>query len=290
MGNFNIIKGAYTMVRTLLFIAIFSLSLHASVIKFAPLPMYKSELVIKQYQQMLDYLHEQTGLEFEFVYHADYAQQLRAIVDQEVDIAHLGPLPYAQLLLMDESSQKPVVQFLDSKGKATYTCSFITLKQNVDTKDLVAFEPIALTQPLSTCGFLSVSQILEKYDLDLAELDYYYSGTHSHVVLDILLGDAKSGGVRTSEYLSYKHLGLTQIDQSQSHPGFLLVAAASLDSEIFNKIQNLLTALDPFHDLQDAKMMQDWGTNVKYGSIKADASCYEQIKQSLKKLDILEIR
>jgi len=197
---------------------LFSTSIHSKTIKYAPLPMYRSELVLKQYQGMLDYLSSETGYRFEFAYYADYEHLLDALVEAKVDIAHLGPLPYAVLLNRENHNTKPIVQFLDSKGKATYTCSLITHQKNFFKDGEMIFEPIALTQPLSTCGFLSVAHLLKKYNLNLSELNYHYSGTHSNVVLDILLGDASIGGVRSSEYAAYKHLKLKEIDKTQPLP------------------------------------------------------------------------
>lgn len=250
--------------------------------------MYKSELVIKQYKGMLDYLEKKTGFKFEIVYHADYAQLLQAIVDKKVDIAHLGPLPYANLLQKPNHQSTPIVQFLDKKGASTYTCSFITHNRYF-AKDL-SFEPVALTQPLSTCGFLSVSHLLEKYDLNLKNLNYHYSGTHSHVVLDLVIGDAQSGGVKTSEYTSYKHLGLQELDKTDPFPGFLWVGSAALKQKDLELIQKILTQIKPLQNLKDQELTKNWGSNVKYGTIKADAGCYEPIVKMLKQTDIPELQ
>jgi phosphonate transport system substrate-binding protein len=266
---------------------LFTNSLFALTLRYAPLPMYKSELVLKQYKGLLEYLTKQTGYTFEFVYHADYAQLLDAIAQKKVDIAHLGPLPYAALL-QKNTDAKPIVQFLDNSAQASYTCSFITHERNYS--QVQPYEPIALTQPLSTCGYLSISHLLQKKGIDLKNTDYGYSGTHSHVVLDIILGDAKSGGVRTSEYEAYKHLGLKQIDKTEAFPGFLWVASGTLGDEHVQKIQEALLKLDPFNNETHAKMMQNWGSNVKYGAIKAQNKDYEPIVKILQTTDIPELR
>ena len=261
----------------------------AKTLKYAPLPMYKSELVIKQYKQMLHYLQEKTGLEFEIVYHADYAQLLDAIKKGEVDIAHLGPLPYAKLLSQKDHGSTPIVQFLDKNGSDRYTCSFITL-QNSKSSSNRAFEPIALTQPLSTCGFLSVAHILKKYDMQLQNLQYFYSGTHSNVVLDIILQDAKSGGVRTSEFEAYKHLGLQELDKTQPFPGFLWVGSKSLSNKDKDTITKHLIQLRPLENEEDALLMRKWGTNIKYGAKKASKKEYEIVQKMLQDIEIPELQ
>ncbi|MDY0121215.1 MAG: PhnD/SsuA/transferrin family substrate-binding protein [Sulfurimonas sp.] len=251
------------------------------VLHFAPLPMYKSEIVIKQYQGMLDYLSKELDVAIKIVYHADYKDLLDAIERGDVDFAHLGPLPYASLLTRTTKPQV-LVQFLNAQGESHYTCSLVTLEKNFAKCNKELFANIALTQKLSTCGYFASKEMLQKYDLDLAKLNYHYSGTHSHVILELLVGDASVGGVRTSEFLSYKHLGLKEIERSQSFPGFALIASSTLDPKIAQKISELLTSADLL-------MMQDWGSNVKYGAIKASSEDYLEIAKKLQNINLLEL-
>lgn len=250
-------------------------------LRFAPLPMYKSEIVIKQYQGMLDYLSKQLDLSIEIVYHADYRDLLDAIERGDVDFAHLGPLPFASLLSRTTKPQL-LVQFLNAQKEAHYSCSLITHDKNFAKCNKELFRKVALTQKLSTCGYFATQNMLAKYDLDLKDLEHHYSGTHSHVILEVLMGDASVGGVRTSEFLSYKYLGLKELERSQSYPGFALIASATLDPKIAQKIIKLLTSADPI-------LMQEWGSNVKYGAIEASKEPYLQMAQKLQKTNILEL-
>lgn len=252
------------------------------VLHFAPLPMYKSEIVIKQYQQMLDYLSKELDLRIKIIYYADYKDLLDAIELGNVDLAHLGPLPLASLFSRTSKPQV-LVQFLNAQKQAHYTCSLITRNKNFAKCNKELFNTIALTQKFSTCGYFASQKMLKKYELNLEDLNYYYSGTHSHVVLDILMGDASAGAVRTSEFLSYEYLGLKELERSQSYPGFALVASASLDKKIAQKIAQLLISVDP-------AVMQNWGSNVKYGAIKASNAPYIQMAKQLQKTDTLDLR
>jgi phosphonate transport system substrate-binding protein len=251
------------------------------VLHFAPLPMYKSEIVIKQYKAMLDYLSQELDVTIKIVYHADYKELLDAIERGDVDLAHLGPLPFASLLTRTTKPQA-LVQFLNAKKEAHYTCSLVTLETNFAKCNKELFSTIALTQALSTCGYFATQEMLQKYELKLKELNYHYSGTHSHVILELVMGDATIGGVRTSEFLSYKHLGLKEVERSKSYPGFTLVASTSLEPKLAQKITHLLTSADPL-------LMQEWGTNVKYGAIKASQEEYLQMAKTLLNSSTLEL-
>lgn len=253
----------------------------SKVLRFAPLPMYKSEIVIKQYQAMLDYLSQELHTPIKIVYHADYKDLLDAIERGDVDFAHLGPLPYASLLTRTTKPQV-LVQLLNAQKESSYTCSLIVLEKNFAKCNKELFKEIALTQPLSTCGYFAANEMLKKYDLQLEKQSYHYSGTHSHVVLELLVGDASVGSVRTSEYNGYKHLGLKEIERSQKYPGFALVASGTLDPKIAQKIQELLLSVDPL-------IMQEWGSNVKYGAIKASQEEYLQIAKQLQNTHLLEL-
>ncbi|MGM0534274.1 MAG: PhnD/SsuA/transferrin family substrate-binding protein, partial [Campylobacterota bacterium] len=264
-------------------------TLQAQTLRFSPLPMYKSELVIKQYQGMFDYLKAQTGFDFEIIYYPDYDSLLQAIKEGKTDLAYLGPLPYASLLQQTDTTT-PIVQFLDSKGQTSYTCSFITSKANENNTQNQSYEPLSLTQPLSTCGYFSIYQILQKQGLELSAMNYSYAGTHSAVVLEILLGESTSGGVKTSQYYTYKHLGLHELQRTDRYPGFLLVGSKNITPKQTAVIQKALTRLDYFNNPGDRTMMQTWGADVRYGCKKADKSMYDKIKNKLQNITIPELQ
>lgn len=276
------------MKRSLFLLLVIPLVLFSQTLRFAPLPMLKSELTIRQYENALHYLHEKTGITFEMVYFANYDKLLEGIENGQVDIAHLGPLPYAKLLMRTEGT-KPIVQFLNARGESRYTCSYFTLKRYQDIFKKQSLEPVALTQPLSTCGFLSVASILQKHGRKLEKMHYRYSGTHSQAVLDVVLGDAKTGGVKTSVYYDYEHLGLQELGRTHEFPGFLWVASANVSDRKVDSIRRALLSLDPLHNEQDARVVQEWGSNIKHGAIKAEKKNYEIIAKMLEDITIPEL-
>lgn len=238
----------------------------ARVIRFGPLPIYKSEIVLQQHKGLFDHLSEKLGLHFEIVYFTEYTDLIEAIKTQKVDIAHLGPLPYAKLL-QEPSGSRPIVKFLNEEGGSTYTCSLLS-PQDV-TFETAIKGPIVLPQPLSTCGLLSVNYLLKKRDLNLFDLEYYHVKTQSRVALDLLLGNATLGGARTSVFNQYAHLGLTKIDSTFPLPGFLWVASAALPQALLQEIQVTLALLNPTHNPAHAAMMQTWGEEFRHGAVLA---------------------
>ena len=270
----------------ILFFLLVELSL-AQTLRFAPLPMFKSELIMEEYRGILEYLEKQLNISIEIVYYSNYRTLLEAIRTSKVDIAHLGPLPYATLLQQTDKIQ-PIVQFSNKDGNSTYTCSYITNQSENITFDTLAKKPIALTQPLSTCGYLSAAYLFNEAKLDLKNSKYYYANTHSNVILEVLLDQAQSGIVKTSEFQSYEHLGIIEIKKTPAWPGFLWVGSPKLNPMLISRIQSSLTSLSRYKP-EHHKIMNSWGEGVRYGTIHANPSSYSQITQLLQTLKIKEL-
>jgi len=273
--------------KYLLIILLLTQFLWAQTLRFAPLPMFKSELIMEEYRGILDYLEKELDMEIETVYYSNYKTLLEAIHTSKVDIAHLGPLPYA-ILLQKGNQTQPIVQFLNKDGQSTYTCSLITSQTKSTSLGYLASKPMALTQPLSTCGYLSAAYLYNKSRMDFKNSNYYYANTHSNVILEVILGQAQSGIVKTSEFENYKHLGIYEIKKTPPWPGFLWVGSPKLSSMIIFRIQEALTMLS-YSNQHNKELMEFWGEGVKYGTIHASSQNYTPITNLLQTLGINEL-
>lgn len=270
----------------ILFIILLESSI-AQTLRFAPLPMFKSELIMQEYRGILEYLEKELNINIEIIYYSNYRTLLEAISTSKVDIAHLGPLPFATLLQKTNKMQ-PIVQFLNEDGESTYTCSLITTQSQKVSLQALSKKPMALTQPLSTCGYLSATYLYNDENLTLKDENYYYANTHSNVVLEVLLGQAKSGIVKTSEFLSYQHLGILELKKTPPWPGFLWVGSPTLNPMLISRIQNVLTAMS-HQNPQHKGIMDSWGEGVKYGAIYTNTMNYQPISELLQKFNIKEL-
>ena len=79
---------------------------------------------------------------------------------------------------------------------------------------------IALTQPLSTCGYLSVSGLLRERKSSLEKNRYRYLNKHDAVALAIIRGEYDLGGLKTAIGKRYTHLGLKILAETPPFPGF----------------------------------------------------------------------
>lgn len=235
------------------------------VVVFAPLPMVDSKSVYDDFYFIVKFLEKKLGKKIIFFYSDNYDEILKKFKNKEIDIAYLGPLPYVELKQKYDFAL-PLVHFKNSNNTSTYTCSLIKFMKSEKK------EKIALTQPLSTCGYLSVNSLL---DNQLENYQYKYLGKHDDVILNVLNGKFDLGGVKTSIAKEYYHLGIEEIGRTDTLPGFAFVGnIETLGLDYLNFIRKLLLNVKK-------EEYSKWGKSIKYGMEEAYDSDYNAVKSML---------
>lgn len=247
-------------------------------VRFAPLPMENRETVVKQFRPMTDYLQQCLGISIEYVYADSYADILEKFRNGEIDLAYQGPLPYVELRASHPLAE-PLVHFKEASGQAAYTCALAGFADSVFSLNGLADKTVALTQPLSTCGYLSANGLLRRHGSGLENNRYRYLGKHDAVALAVVQGEFAVGGLKTAIARKYAHLGLTILDQTAPLPSFALVAnKATLKPALLDRIRQALLAIDP---VRDRAMLAGWGDNIRYGALPADNANYDVVRELL---------
>ena len=234
---------------------------------FAPLPMEDRETVIKQFMPMAAYLRQATGREIVFDINESYDRILDKFRRGEIDLAYIGPLPYVALRNGDEHAV-PLVHFNEPSGEPFYTCALISLADKAVDTARVENRKIALTQPLSTCGYLAASGLLRERGSDLAKNLYRYLNKHDAVAMSVVRGEFDLGGLKTAIARKYAHLGLAILAETRPLPSFALVG-----------IRDALARLDPSG--KDREMLQGWGDNIRHGAVPARDEDYAPVRELL---------
>ena len=261
----------------------------AETLRFAPLPMQEPETVMRETQPMLEYLSQELEVDFEIRYATDYDDILERFRNGTVDLAYLGPLPY--VLLRDRCpSATPVVAFREPGGEARYTCSGVMFADELRPLDDLTDQPVALTQPLSTCGYLATARLLRDGGTRLAATDYRYFGHHDDVALAVVRGEAVAGGVKTHIARKYAHLGLDTVAESEPLPGFALVANRQTVSDArLQELRQALVDLRPEESEEDAARMAEWGESLRHGAQAVDDEDYAPIRRLRGEVTIPEL-
>jgi phosphonate transport system substrate-binding protein len=256
----------------------------ADTLYFAPLPMEQPEEVVKQFKPMLSYLERQLGVTIEIRYASSYQDVLNKFEKGEVDFAYLGPLPY--VTLRDKFDKAiPLVHFLEKSGKPSYTCAIISAGAPLaaDLKN----KKIALTQALSTCGYLSTDGLLHKVGSSLEQNKYRYLGKHDAVAEAVASGEFDYGGIKTAIAKNFEHLGVKVLSETAPIPSFALIANTKrLSPSRVEALRNALSRLKP--EGVDKTLMADWGANVRFGSAEAKDSDFDVVRQLRRRTDIPE--
>jgi phosphonate transport system substrate-binding protein len=249
----------------------------AETIRFAPLPMENRETVVKQYRPMVLYLEKALNVTIEFVFTDNYADIINNFAKGQIDLAYLGPLPYVELRTKDDKAE-PLVHFNEASGKPMYTCAIVTLADSPLKLQGLKNSRIGLTQPLSTCGYLSVNGLLQEQGSRLEDNRYTYLDKHDTVALAVVRGEYDAGGLKTAIGKKYSHMGLKIVAETAPMPSFGLVGnQATMSSTTMQNLREALTRLDPA--TADKEMLAAWGENIRYGAVAASDKDYDVVRK-----------
>jgi len=244
-------------------------SKEGGVIFFTPLPMKKTKKNVKDFLPLINFLKKDLKIEIKFQNKANYADILKGFEDKTIDMAFLGPLPYA-VLKSRYPFIKPIVSFKQKDGSINYRCVLSKFKK--DTIDTSKPIKVALTQPLSTCGYFMSEKLLKKrYDLELKNQYYDYTMSHINAVMGVLKGQFDLAGSTEMIANKFDSLGIEIVAKSELLPGFSIVVNTKTLSK--SEIENITNSLLKISD----KKFKKWGGKTKYGLKKADINLYKKL-------------
>ncbi len=254
-------------------------SVFAATVRFAPLPMENKETVLSRFRPLTEFLAQRLQIDIEYVYADDYAELLENFRKSKVDIAYLGPLPYVELRAAYAEAE-PLVFFKESSNAVTYTCALVTFPGNDFDVRHGRYQKIALTQPLSTCGYLSTNGLLRNSNNSLEDNNYRYVGTHDEVALSVIRGEFAAGGLKTAVARKYAHLGLFVLMETPPLPAFaLIVNTRTMPPDLIAAIKEALLELDLTHSGQGQQI--PWNDVIGNGIVEAHDSDYQVIRDLL---------
>lgn len=263
----NFIK---TIVLCLLFFSLLNAK-NVNSIVFAPLPTKLKSNIINDFNPLISYLEKNLNIEIEYKFYQNYKDIIDAIKNKEVDIAYLGPLPYIALY-SEYKGVKPLVSFKEKNKKHNYRCVLAKFKtSNIDiSKDV----KIALTQPLSTCGYFMTNILLKKqYDKSLENFLYSYEMSHENSLLSLVKGTHILAGAKEDIAKKYESLGVSIIKRSILLPGFTLVVNKNTISDnLSSKIKKTLLNIDTktLSTLKKGRYGFSLATQKDYGNLKVN--------------------
>ena len=251
----------------------------SKIITFAPPPTKDAKAVYSQFSPMIRYLEKKLDRKIEFDYNSSYDEILKKIIAGKIDIAYLGYLPYV-ILESKYSNTSPLVYFKNKEGNTSYTCSLVSFITHNYPIEKTNNTKIALTQALSSCGYLFVDNTLKESNIKIEENKYRYLGRHDKVALNVILGNFKYGGLKTDIAKEYYHLGLKEIKRSTKIPNPILLAnSKTLNEETISNIKTIIL-------LAEKEELLKWNITQRYGAKKVNLNEYKDLTELVKSTKI----
>lgn len=263
----------YFMKLFFAFILTFIQVLHveARSLTFAPSPMHNTQKVLEEFAAMVNYIEEHLGQKIDFIYEKKYDDMLTSFKENKIDLAYFGPLPF-EILRKSYPDAVPLLSFNEPNGQGSYQCVLVKFaKDEIDFKEPKNIK-VALTQPLSSCGYTQTKNLLKSYaNVNIEDTKFDYLGTQEEVALSIIRGDFVIGGMKETIAEEYKSLGLKALQTSQMLPSFTLVANANtLTKKEREQIKKILKEAPK-------EVYSKWGTSISYGFSETNMELFKAL-------------
>lgn len=244
----------------------------AETLTFSPLPMETPYTVASQWKPLLAYLEDTLGVTLEIDYSVSNDEILEKFRAGRLDLAYLGPLPYVTLKKTFPSAT-PIVIFNEKNGQPTYTCALAVPAESTLCLKGLKDRRIALTQPMSTCGYFATQGLLRQAGSSLEANRFRYLGQHDEAALAVVRGEFDAAGLKTAIVQKYAHLGLVVLAESPPMPGLALIANSNrVPARRIEQIRQALLATDD-------KARRQWGDNIRHGVTAASDRDYDGMRQ-----------
>lgn len=263
-------------------LGVLSSNASAEPLRFAPLPLEDREVMVREFLGFVRYLSDQAGRRIELVHTSSYDELIKRFQRDEIDLAFIGPLPYL-LINRQEGTARPLVRFKEPDGRDTYTCALTIFGDRLFDPALLAGRRLALPDPLSTCGEVTIKPLLREKGLDPARLEIGFFGQHDAVARAVVLDEADIGGMKSSMARRYRSLGLRIVAESPPVPGFALVAnTRTVPEDVQARLIEALLSLPRPGTPEAASLMHSWHAGLRHGAVPASDGDFDRLRAALR--------
>ena len=207
-------------------------------------PYLPAPVVRARFSPLARYLAEKTGVPVKVRVGRSYEELIRAVGQDKVDVAFIGPMGYVKLT--ESYGPKPLLVRIVTKG-SPYFSGRIVVRSSGPIKRIsdLRGKRIAFVDPDSTMGYVVPMYILAGAGLGPGEFKGpYFLGSHVEVARRVLSGDFDAGAVKEDVYLLYRNKGLRSIATTPLISEHLFVTRRDLPEEVISRLRQALFDLN----------------------------------------------
>ena len=245
-------------------------------LRLSAVPLGGAEATVREFEQLARYLSRLGGQPVEFVYLDSHDKVLAALREGGIELAFLGPLPYAELVgtgpqQLPPSAIRPLARFKEADGQGTYRCVLAAFPDDKVVLKQARGLTLGMANRLSTCGPLSARALLVQAGVPWGSLIPQYLGNQAEVALAVVAGRVKLGAMKESVARQHASLGLQVLATTVPLPGFVLVAHAQrVDAPTLDRLARLPHA--------PVAEYSQWGAGIRHGLLPAADADYAAVR------------
>jgi phosphonate transport system substrate-binding protein len=194
----------------------------------------------QRFTPLVDYLQQETGVPIKLQVAGSYDEHIKAIADNRVDIAFLGPVGY--VTLVEAFGPRPILARFEVNHQP-YLYGVIA-DSAIDNLVMLKDKRFAFGDPEST-----MSHVVPRYMLLEAGIPHgrpghvQYLGSHHNVALGVLMGDFDAGAMKKEVFDEFAPKGLRLVQMTPGVPDHVFVVRGNMPESDIARLRNLLLAL-----------------------------------------------
>lgn len=261
------------------------------VVTYAFLPQYSHKVSYERHHLLLDYLQQETGLNFKQVFPSTFDDHIQMVGQGKIDVSYTNPVVYIKLAHRFHS--RAFAQAVEVYGKDQFRGQIITRADNsaIQTLEDCRGKTWIAVDPGSAGGFIYPLGLFAEHGLrreDFAVIDFAPGpgGQQEKVVLAVYAGKYDIGSIRegTLNVVADK-IDISQIRvvaQSRFYPGWVFSARQGLSEETLRKVQEAMCRLD--YSNPEHKPIMD-AADI-FGIVAIEDKDFDSVRELVKNLDI----
>ena len=244
-------------------------------LRVALLPDESPSVVIKNNENLKNYLQEKLGRKVELVVTTDYSSMIEAMRHDRLDLAYFGPLSY--VMAKSKCDIEPFAA-MQKKGKATYRSVVIAnAASGIEKVADIKGHDMAFGDVASTSSHLIPKSMLLNEGLKSGE-DYkeHFVGSHDAVAMNVQNGNAQAGGMSEPIFQTMMEKGLLKADKvriiatSQEFPEYPWTMRSGLNPELKKAVRQA------FLDMKDPAVLKPFKAD---GFTAIDDAAYNPVRE-----------